>query len=123
MVRVAAVPAPALAKSLLDDAEATATRYRLAAATAQAVLAESTGDLEHAATLYTEAAAGWSAYGQVLEHVLALLGQGRCLAQLGRPDARPVLRVAHQRLITLGARPTAAEAKDLLDHLPASPRP
>jgi len=123
MVRVAAVPAPALAKSLLDGAEATATRYRLAAATAQAVLAESAGDPEHAATLYTEAAAGWSAYGQVLEHVLALLGQGRCLAQLGRPDARPVLRVAHQRLITLGARPTAAEAKDLLDHLPASPRP
>jgi tetratricopeptide (TPR) repeat protein len=123
MVRIAADPDPALAKSLLDDAEATATRYRLATATAQAVLAESAGDPEHAATLYNEAAAGWSAYGQVLEHVLALLGQGRCLAQLGRPDARPVLRVAHQRLITLGARPTAAEARDLLDHLPASPRP
>jgi class 3 adenylate cyclase/tetratricopeptide (TPR) repeat protein len=123
MVRVAAVPAPAMAKALLDDAEATATRYRLAAATARAVLAESTGDLEHAATLYTEVAAGWSAYGQVLEHVLALLGRGRCLAQLGRPGARPVLRVAHQRLITLGARPTAAEAKDLLDHLAADPRP
>ena len=123
MVRVAAVPAPALAKALLDDAEVTATRYRLAAATAQAVLAESTGDLEHAATLYTEVAAGWSDYGQVLEHALALLGQGRCLAQLGRSDARPVLRVAHQRLVSLGARPTAAEAKDLLDHLPAGPRP
>src|SRR5215217_1972574 len=123
MVRVAAVPAPALAKSLLDDADATATRYRLAATTAQAVLAESTGDPERAATLYTEAAAGWSAYGQVLEHVLALLGQGRCLAELGRFDAGPVLRVAHQRLIALGARPTAAEAKDLLDRLPAGPRP
>ena len=61
MVRVAAVPAPDLARSLLDAAEATATRYRLTAATAQAVLAESTGDLEHAAALYTEAAAGWSA--------------------------------------------------------------
>jgi class 3 adenylate cyclase/tetratricopeptide (TPR) repeat protein len=123
MVRVAAVPAPALAKSLLDDAEATATRYRLAAATSQAVLAESIGELEHAATLYTEVAAGWSAYGQVLEHVLALLGQGRCLAQLGRPDAGPVLRVAHQRLIALGARPTATEANDLLDRLAAGPRP
>jgi tetratricopeptide (TPR) repeat protein len=123
MVRVAAVPAPALAKSLLDDAEATATRYRLAAATSQAVLAESIGELAHAATLYTEAAAGWSAYGQVLEHVLALLGQGRCLAQLGRPDAGPVLRVAHQRLIALGARPTATEANDLLDRLAAGPRP
>src|SRR5215213_8284351 len=56
MVRVAAVPAPALAKSLLDDADATATRYRLAATTGQAVLTEATGDPEHAATLYIEAA-------------------------------------------------------------------
>src|SRR5215203_1863257 len=40
MVRIAAAPAPALAKSLLDDAEVTATRYRLAATTGQAVLTE-----------------------------------------------------------------------------------
>src|SRR5215207_1911989 len=117
MVRIAAAPAPALAKSLIDDAEATATRYRLTATTAQAVLAEATGDPEHAATLYAEAAAGWTTYHHVLEHALTLLGQGRCLAQLGRPDAEQVLRVAHQHLKALGARPTAAEARKLLEHL------
>src|SRR5215218_4750335 len=115
MVRVAAVPAPALAKSLLDDAEATATRYRLAAATANAILAEATGDPEHAATLYIEAANGWSTYGQALEQALALLRQGRCLTQLGRSDAERVLRVAHQHLQILGTRPTAAEAMKLLE--------
>jgi tetratricopeptide (TPR) repeat protein len=117
MVRIAAAPAPALAKSLIDDAEATATRYRLAGTTAQAVLAEAAGDPEHAATLYAEAAGGWTSYHHVLEHALTLLGQGRCLAQLGRPDAEQVLRVAHQHLKTLGARPTAAEARKLLEHL------
>src|ERR671913_2148137 len=115
MVRIAAAAAPALAKSLIDDAEATATRYRLTATTAQAVLAEATGDAEHAATLYAEAADGWTTYHHVLEHALTLLGQGRCLAQLGRPDAEQVLRVAHQHLKTLGARPTATEAKKLLE--------
>src|SRR5215218_4668605 len=115
MVRVAAVPAPALAKSLLDDAEVTATRYRLAATTGQAVLTEATGDPEHAATLYIEAANGWSTYGQALEQALALLGQGRCLTQLGRSDAERVLRVAHQHLQILGTRPTAAEAMKLLE--------
>ena len=114
MVRVAAGPAPALARDLVDDAEATATRYRLTAATARAVLAEATGEPEPAAGLYAEAAGGWSAYGHALEHALALLGQGRCLALLGRPGAEPVLRVAHQHLETLGARPPAAEAAALL---------
>jgi class 3 adenylate cyclase/tetratricopeptide (TPR) repeat protein len=116
MVRIAAVPAPALARSLIDDAETTATRYRLTAATAKAVLTEATGDPGAAAALYAEAAQGWTTYRHVLEHALALLGQGRCLALLGRPDAEQVLRVAHQHLTTLGARPPAAEAKRLLEH-------
>jgi class 3 adenylate cyclase/tetratricopeptide (TPR) repeat protein len=114
MVRIAAGPAPALARDLVADAETTATRYRLTAATAHAVLTEATGEPERAAAGYAEAAAGWNAYGQALEHALALLGQGRCLAQLGRPDARSVLRVAHHHLTTLGARPPAAEAGALL---------
>jgi class 3 adenylate cyclase/tetratricopeptide (TPR) repeat protein len=123
MVRIAAVPAPALAKALIDETETTATRYRLAAITAQAVLTEATGDPEAAAALYADASEGWTTYRHVLEHALALLGQGRCLAQLGRPDAAQVLRVAHQQLATLGARPPAAEAKQLLDHPPAGPPP
>ena len=119
MVRVAAGPAPALAQDLIDATEPTATRYRLAAATARAVLAESTGDPSATAGLYAEAAEGWRAYGQVLEHALALLGQGRCLAALGHPDAGDLLQAAHQRLKDLGARPSAAEASTLLDRVVA----
>jgi class 3 adenylate cyclase/tetratricopeptide (TPR) repeat protein len=120
MVRVAAGPAPALARDLLEGTERSATRYRLAATIAQAVLAEATGDPEAAAALYAEAADGWHAYHQVLEHALALLGQGRCLAAMGRPDAADVLRVAHRRLKDLGARPSAAEADAVLNQAPAS---
>jgi hypothetical protein len=50
-----------------------------------------------------------------------LLGQGRCLARTGGPDAAPVLRVAHERLKTLGARPSADEAAALLRGLPPGP--
>jgi class 3 adenylate cyclase/tetratricopeptide (TPR) repeat protein len=114
MVRVAATPGPGLARSLIAQTDPTATRYRLTATTAEAVLAEATGDVERAAGLYEEAAGGWSAYGHVHEHALALLGQGRCLLRLGRPEGEQVLRVAHQRLTALGARPPAAEAGSLL---------
>jgi hypothetical protein len=45
---------------------------------------------------------------------LALLGLDSCLAKLGSSDAAAVLRVAHQHLAALGARPAAAEADALL---------
>jgi hypothetical protein len=45
---------------------------------------------------------------------LALLGQGRCLTGMGRPEGEQVLRVARQHLMALGARPSAAEAAALL---------
>jgi class 3 adenylate cyclase/tetratricopeptide (TPR) repeat protein len=114
MVRVVAAPAPALARDLLAAAEPTATRYRLAAATAGAVLAEATGDPETAAAGYAEAAAGWTTYTQVLERALALLGRGRCLTAMGHPDATDLLREAGDQLTALGARPAAAEAAALL---------
>jgi class 3 adenylate cyclase/tetratricopeptide (TPR) repeat protein len=114
MVRIAAEPAPTLARHLIADAQPTATRYRLAVTTAMAVLAEATAELDRAASLYAEAAEGWQAYGQVLEHALADLGQGRCLADLGRPEASPTLRAAQAQLSRLGARTFAAEASALL---------
>jgi class 3 adenylate cyclase/tetratricopeptide (TPR) repeat protein len=114
MVRVAAAPAPALARDLIAAAQPSATRYRLSATTAQAVLAESAGELERAAELFSEAAEGWGSYRQALEHALALLGQGRCLVGMGGNDGEHVLRVAHERLKALGARPSAAEAATLL---------
>jgi class 3 adenylate cyclase/tetratricopeptide (TPR) repeat protein len=114
MVRVTAEPAPDLARSLIAQAEPTATRYRLTATTATAVLAEATGDPERAADLFAEAATGWNTYGHVHEHALALLAQGRCLLRLGRPEGEQVLRVAQRRLTALGARPPASEAASLL---------
>jgi hypothetical protein len=114
MVRIAAGPAPALARDLLAAAEPTATRYRLAATTAAAALAEAGGDPGTAAAGYAEAAAGWTAYTQVLERALALLGRGRCLTTMGDPEAAEVLRVAADQLTSLGARPAAAEAAALL---------
>jgi ATP/maltotriose-dependent transcriptional regulator MalT len=122
MVRIAAAaPAPALARDLIAAAEPSATRYRLAATTAQAALAESTGDPSRAAALFAEAAEGWGAYGQVLEHALALLGQGRCLTGMGGSEGEHMLRVAHDRLKALGARPSAAEAAALLHGVAKGP--
>src|SRR5215217_7633997 len=121
MVRIAAAPAPALARDLITAAEPTATRYRLAATSARAVLAELTGELERAAALFGEAASGWGSYRQVLEHALALLGQGRCLTGMGGSEGEAVLRVAHERLKALGARPSAAEAAALLDKVHRQP--
>jgi phenylacetate-CoA ligase len=74
------------------------------------------------ALVSAEAAEGWGSYRQVLEHALALLGQGRCLVGMGGPQGENVLRVAHERLKALGARPSAAEAAELLNkHRPARP--
>jgi class 3 adenylate cyclase/tetratricopeptide (TPR) repeat protein len=114
MVRVVAGPAPALARDLLAATEPTATRYRLAAMTANAVLAEAVGDPETAAAGYAQAAAGWTASTHALERALALLGRGRCLTAMGDPEAADVLRVAAGLLARLGARPAVAEAAALL---------
>jgi tetratricopeptide (TPR) repeat protein len=112
LVRLSARTAPALARELVGHGRVDATRHRVAMGTAMAVLAETAGDLEEAAVLYQEAAAGWSSYGHVLEHGLALLGAGRCL--LGRPEAASSLRQAHTIFGGLRARPQVAEADRLL---------
>ena len=54
----------------------------------RAQLAEAAGDHAEAVTLYAEAAERWRKFGNVPEHAYALLGQGRCLAALGEPEAR-----------------------------------
>jgi class 3 adenylate cyclase/tetratricopeptide (TPR) repeat protein len=113
LVRLAAEPAPELARELVASAQPSATRYRLAATTAEAVLAETDGRLEQAADLYAAAAQGWDAYGQVLEHALGLFGQARCMARLGRPGASAALEAASRRLTGLGARRFAAQAARL----------
>jgi hypothetical protein len=77
--------------------------------TADAVVAEARGDPEGAAALYEQAANGWEASGNALERGQALLGLGRCLRRLGRPEAGSRLREARAVLGDLGCRQLVAE--------------
>jgi len=77
---------------------------------ARALLAEADGDLDGAARLHDQAADGWQAYGHRAEQAQALLGAGRCLRRLGRPEAAARLREARAGFRRLGAGPLVQEA-------------
>ncbi len=80
-----------------------------------AILTEADGDLESAAASYADAAARWEAFIMVPERAFAMLGQGRCLAELGREaEAEPVLREARRIFEEMGAVPALAETDELL---------
>jgi hypothetical protein len=57
--------------------------------------------------------AAWT-FGHALEHGQALLGLGRCLLALGRPDASGALAAARELFTQLDAGPLAAETDELL---------
>ena len=99
----------AAAQRFLDAAGAFALRHRLGVLSARASLAEATGATESAERMYEEAARGWQGYGHVLEMGLALLGAGRCLTKLGRPEASDRLRGARDAFEALGAPAFASE--------------
>jgi len=99
----------ALAEQLIDHAPTRTARHQHARLTAQAVLAEARGDLHEAARLYEQVAEAWARYGHVLEHGQGLLGAGRCLVRLNRPQAAPRLQDARTSFATLRAQPLLAE--------------
>jgi hypothetical protein len=68
---------------------------------------------------YDEAAARWADYGHRLERARALLGAGRCLLTLGRPEGRLRLQDAHTALMALNAQPLLAEADAALGNTTA----
>jgi class 3 adenylate cyclase/tetratricopeptide (TPR) repeat protein len=109
---LARTAAAAGARPLVErlTAEQVYARHRHGAATARAVLAEADGDLESAISLHERAAADWEAYGHLPEQGLALLGAGRCLRRLGRPEAAARLRAALVVFERLGAGPLREEA-------------
>jgi class 3 adenylate cyclase/tetratricopeptide (TPR) repeat protein len=115
MVRTALVAGdPAVGKRLADGL---APRYPLdehALSAARAQLAEHAGDLEHAAALYEDAARRWQDFGNVSERAYALLGQGRCLAALGKPEDEKPLREARELFASMGYKPALAETEALL---------
>jgi len=110
LVRVClAVDRRATAEALISQAHHGVARNRHGLLTARAALAEADGALEEAAHRYDEAAAGWAGYGHQLERARALLGAGRCLLALGRPEGRIRLRDARVVVETLNAGPLPDE--------------
>jgi len=99
----------ALASQLIEHAPTQAARHQNARLTAQAVLTETQGDLHKAAGLYEQVAERWTQYGHVLERGQGLLGAGRCLVRLNRPQAASKLKDARTSFAALGARPLLAE--------------
>src|SRR5207244_60454 len=53
-------------------------------------------------------------FGNVPERAYALLGHGRCLTTLGKPDAEAPLREARDLFTTLAYQPALAESRALL---------
>jgi class 3 adenylate cyclase/tetratricopeptide (TPR) repeat protein len=88
--------------------------------TANAALAEAGGDLPAAVWGYGDAAERWQQFGAVPEQAFALLGQGRCLTELGRhAEATGALQQASAIFQTLQAAPALAETNLLLQQADA----
>jgi hypothetical protein len=104
----------ALAHRLVEGVEPRTPMAEHALASARAQLAEATGGHAEAAQLYREAAERWRQFGKFPERAYALLGQGRCLAALGKPEAEAPLREARDLFTTLGYQPALAETQALL---------
>jgi class 3 adenylate cyclase/tetratricopeptide (TPR) repeat protein len=104
----------ATADALIDQANGGVVRNRCGLLAAHAALAEADSELDQAALRYDEAAARWADYGHQLERARALLGAGRCLLALGRPEGQLRLQDARAVLAALNAKPLLAEANAAL---------
>jgi hypothetical protein len=105
---------PNLATSLSQGVPPLTPLHQHALTTSQAQIAEATGTLSEAASLYADAAQRWQQFGNVPEHAYALLGQGRTLTALGDPEAEQPLRVARELFALMGYRPALTETDSLL---------
>jgi class 3 adenylate cyclase/tetratricopeptide (TPR) repeat protein len=86
-----------------------------AVASIDALCRESRGEHDSAASCFADAAARWHDFGVPYEEAQALLGQGRCLAALGRaPEAAAPLAKAREIFARLGARPALEETDEWL---------
>ncbi len=84
-------------------------------ATAEAMIAEGSGDLAAARRGYEKVAADWDHVGDVAEHAYAITGLGRCLLGLGdAEEAARTLREVRATWARLGAAPRIAEIDGLL---------
>jgi class 3 adenylate cyclase/tetratricopeptide (TPR) repeat protein len=113
----------ALAERLVESIEPHYPLDEHARCAASAQLAEHAGDLAEAAALYADAAERWHAFGNVPERAYALLGEGRCLLMLGRPEAEQPLREARGLFASMGYEPVLVETEGLLEQIAAPSAP
>ena len=111
---------PELANRLVDGVEPRTPLAEHALCASSAQLAEAAGDYAEAVVLYAEAAERWREFGNVPERAYALLGQGRCLAALGQPEAREPLGEARELFASMGYRPALADTETLLEQTTAA---
>jgi class 3 adenylate cyclase len=110
LVRTAhALGQPELAARLVDGVQPVTPLSEHALSACRAQPAEAAGDHARAAVLYAEAATRWQEFGNVPERAHALLGQGRCLAALGKPEAEAPLREARELFASMGYKPALAD--------------
>lgn len=109
-----------LAKRLVRELEPRYPLHEHALCAGRAQLAEAAGDHAQATAFYAEAAEGWREFGNVPERAYALLGQGRCLARLGKPEAAEPLREARALFASMGYKPALAETDSLLGRAAAA---
>jgi hypothetical protein len=98
----------------VDGVEPRTPLFEHALCAARAQLAEAAGDEAEAAALYAKAAERWRKFGNMPERAYALLGQGRCLAILGKPEAEEPLSAARELFASMGYKPALAETDVLL---------
>jgi class 3 adenylate cyclase/tetratricopeptide (TPR) repeat protein len=103
------------AASLLKNADPDIKHLRRYFLSGQAIFAEMEEHIEHALSLYVEAARRWKDFGHVLEEGLALLGAGRCFLAMGDGSAagKP-LQEASAIFQRLGAVPLLNEVNGYL---------
>jgi hypothetical protein len=83
--------------------------------TSTALLSEATGKTDEGVELFRAAVRGWRDYGSVVEEAHALMGAGRCLISLDRPEeAAAAITTAREIVSRLGATRLTQEADALL---------
>ncbi|PWU23428.1 MAG: hypothetical protein C5B48_08610 [Candidatus Rokuibacteriota bacterium] len=103
-----------LAARLVEGVEPSTPLSEHALSACRAQLAEAADEQDAAAQTYAEAAERWRDFGTVPERAYALLGQGRCLAALGDPEAEAPLREARELFASMGYKPALTETEALL---------
>jgi class 3 adenylate cyclase/tetratricopeptide (TPR) repeat protein len=110
----------ALAARLVEGVQPVTPLAEHSLVACRAALSEAAGGHPAAAEQYAEAVGRWREFGNVPELAYALLGQGRCLATLGKPEAEQPLREARELLESMGYRPALEECDALLGQAAAA---